>query len=380
MTMIVKPDSEQLGVAVIGGGFMAGVHSRAARSARASLVGIASSTPARAREAALALGAGGSYDSVDDVFADPRVDVVHICTPNSTHHRFAKQALLAGKHVVCEKPLAANSADAAELVSLADEFGRVAVVPFVYRFHPMVREARARVRSGRAGAILTIQGAYLQDWLLSSDDDDWRVDADVGGPSRAFADIGSHLCDMIEFVTDDRIQRLAAVNRTVFGRRGTTPVTNEDIVCVVFQTLIGTIGTLTISQVAPGRKNRLTIELGASIESLSFDQETPETLWIGRREESLVLTREASTLDASASRYSLLPAGHPQGFQDAFDALVADAYQAVAGPAPDGLPVFADGHRSTLLSEAVLKSSRSGEWVDIDPEFSRNLIPADLHS
>ncbi|MCS5735007.1 Gfo/Idh/MocA family protein [Herbiconiux daphne] len=372
-TNVSRFGATKLGSAFVGGGFMAEVHSRAARSAGGRLVGVSSSSLASADRAASRIGAEKAYDSFDELLSDPAVDVVHICTPNTTHASLAAAALRAGKHVICEKPLATSVADALALVELAALSDAVATVPFAYRFHPMVREARARVRSGASGRVLSVQGSYLQDWLLSSDDDDWRVDERLGGPSRAFADIGSHLCDLIEFVLDDRIAKLAALTRTVFGDRAHhKEITTEDIVSVVFETRAGVVGTLMISQLAPGRKNRLAIEIGATVESLVFDQENPEYLWIGKRVGSQLALRDEAALDPSAARYSVVPAGHAQGYQDAFNSFVSDTYCAVRGEEVDGLPVFADGLRAAVLTKAILDSNALGEWVSL-PEHVTDL-------
>jgi predicted dehydrogenase len=352
----------------VGAGFMAEVHSRAARAAGAEITGIASSSHASAARAKDRLGAIQAYASVQDLVEDGAIDVIHVCTPNTTHVALAEAALKAGKHVVCEKPLATSVQDAEELTALAGSLGRVAAVPFIYRFHPMVREARARVSLGQVGRVLTIQGSFLQDWLLSSEDDDWRVDESLGGPSRAFADIGSHLCDVIEFILDDRISRLAALTRTAFSQRGGRDVRTEDIVSVVFETGGGAVGTLLISQVAPGRKNRLALEISGTTETLTFDQEQPETLWVGRRSGSELLVRDPAALDPSAARYCSLPAGHSQGYQDAFNSFVSDVYLAVrSGTVPDGLPLFEDGLRAARLTAAVQRSAREGVWQEVTP-------------
>ncbi|PNH85958.1 Gfo/Idh/MocA family protein [Arthrobacter sp. AFG20] len=350
----------------VGAGFMAEVHSRAARAAGAEIAGIASSSPASAARAKDRLGIAQAYASVQDLIEDDAIDVIHVCTPNATHLPVADAALKAGKHVVCEKPLATNVQDAAHLVELAANAGTIATVPFVYRFHPMVREARERIASGQTGRISTIQGSYLQDWLLSRDDDNWRVDAGLGGPSRAFADIGSHLCDLIEFVTNDRITRIGAVSRTLFtGRANHEEVQTEDLVAAVFATDAGAVGNLLISQVAPGRKNRLMMEISGTESTVQFDQEAPETLWLGKRGGSQLLVRDPEALGADAARLSVLPAGHPQGYQDAFNAFVADTYAAIDGDLRDGLPTFHDGLRSAVLTESILESSKCGEWVDV---------------
>jgi predicted dehydrogenase len=345
---------------------MATVHSRAARAAGAELAGGASSSALSARDAAGRLGIDAAFDSVQALIADPGIDVVHVCTPNATHAEIARAALLAGKHVICEKPLATTSADALSLVDLAGELGLVAAVPFVYRFHPMAREARARAARGDTGRLLTVHGAYLQDWLATPHDDDWRVDASLGGPSRAFADIGSHLVDLVEFVSGDRIVRLNASTRTVYEQRAmNVDIATEDLAAVVVELASGAVGTLLVSQVAPGHKNALTIELSGTDASLRFEQERPEQLWVGRADSATIVDRDAARLAPDAARLSLVPAGHPMGYQDAFNAFVADAYAAIGGASPDGLPRFDDGLRAVRVTEAVLASAASGAWEEV---------------
>ncbi|MGH1547645.1 Gfo/Idh/MocA family protein [Leifsonia poae] len=354
----------RLRVAIVGGGFMAEVHSRAARAARAELAGIASSSPERSAAAAERLGIARAYDSLDELLADDSIDVVHVTTPNALHAEQASAVLASGKDVICEKPLATTVADAEALVAAAE--GRTATVPFVYRFHPLVREARSRFASGEAGRVLSINASYLQDWLLGAGDDNWRVDSDKGGRSRAFADIGSHLVDLVEFVSGDRVSRVSATKRTVFAERAShANITTEDAVAVVVETHSGALGTLLVSQVAPGRKNRLWLEIAGSEESVAFDQEQPETLWVGRRKGSLIIPRDADQLSDDAARLSFVPAGHPQGYQDAFNAFVADSYAAVAGESPEGLPRFTDGLRAVRITDAVIDSAESGTWIEM---------------
>ena len=366
MTTDVIAPARTLRAGFVGGGFMATVHSRAARAARAELAGGASSSAVRARDAADRLGLDAAFDSVEALIADPDIDVVHVCTPNATHAEIARAALEAGKHVICEKPLATTSADALSLVDLAAERGLVAAVPFVYRFHPMAREARARAARGDTGRLLSVHGAYLQDWLATPHDDDWRVDASLGGPSRAFADIGSHLVDLVEFVSGDRIVRLNASTRTVYEQRAmNVDIATEDLAAVVVELASGAVGTLLVSQVAPGHKNALTVELSGTDASLRFEQERPEQLWVGRSDSATIVDRDAARLAPDAARLSLVPAGHPMGYQDAFNAFVADAYAAIGGASPDGLPRFDDGLRAVRVTEAVLASAASGAWEDV---------------
>lgn len=371
-----------LGVAIVGAGMMGAVHSRASRLVGAQIKGIATSSPERAKEAAAQLGIGRAYSNADEAIADPAVQVIHICTPNSTHYPLAMAALAAGKHVVCEKPLATSLADAKALANAAHSAQRVAAVPFVYRYHPMVREARALVKDGTVGALQLIHGSYLQDWLLGRDDTNWRVDAALGGPSRAFADIGSHWCDLIEWISGERFESVVATLQTTMKDRpagsvatfsAVTPdasaarqaVTTEDIAGALFRTQAGVLTTLTVSQVSAGRKNRLWFEIDGANASLVFDQEEPEKLWLGERDSTRLFVRDPSRGSAEQRRLATLPAGHAQGYAQCFEAFVADTYAAIRGEMREGLPTFDDGYRSAQIIDAVLGSSKAGAWTQI---------------
>jgi predicted dehydrogenase len=256
-------------------------------------------------------------------------------------------------------------------------------VPFVYRYYPTVREARELVASGKTGPLHLLHGSYLQDWLLRPEDDNWRVDPELGGPSRAFADIGSHWCDLAEFVSGHRITRLSARTSTAVPERVSAAgrkafeaaegdggerrtVATEDAAVVQFETDHGAVGTVVVSQVSAGRKNRLWIELDGAEAALAFDQEQPEALWYGRREQLEIVRRDAEALAPAAARFAVLPPGHPQGYGDCFDAFIGDFYDAVrSGSAPDGMPRFADGVRAAQITEAVLASARKQAWVDV---------------
>ena len=257
---------------------------------------------------------------------------------------------------MCEKPLAID-VNSARAMTAAVPAGVVTAVPFVYRFYPMVREARARVRSGELGDLHLLHGHYLQDWLSRPTDANWRVDAERGGASRAFADIGIHWCDLVEFVSGHRLVRVIATTQTTFaGRGGARPT--EDAATVLFETDHGAMGAVVVSQVSPGRKNRLWIELDGADGALSFDQELPESLWVGGRDEIRVVMRGSEANQHSAD-YNVVPVGHPQGYQDCFDVFVKDTYCAIGGDPPDGLPTFADGLRSAILTETVLAAAET---------------------
>src|SRR4051812_27438559 len=284
-------------VAIAGTGFIGAVHARSARLAGARLVGVAASSPERGLLAAAALGAERSFATAEELVEAPDVDVVHICTPNHLHQPLAEAALAAGKHVICEKPLAIDDHGAAEIADAAASAGLVNAVPFVYRYYPTVREARERIRAGVTGPIRLIHGGYLQDWLLRSTDGNWRVDEQLGGASRAFADIGSHWCDLAEFVSGHRITRLNARSYVSVPDRAT-----EDAVILQFETDRGAVGSAVISQISAGRKNKLTLELDGAEEALAFNQEQPEELWVGRREDVMLIKRDPAVLSPPAAR------------------------------------------------------------------------------
>lgn len=344
--------ADRLRAGIIGAGFIGGVHAHAVRAGGGEVTRVAASRPDRSEEAAVRLGARTAAVSGDALIDADDVDVVHVCSPNSTHVALARRALAAGKTVVCEKPLATTLDDARALVAAAR--GRVATVPFVYRFHPAAREIRARVHAGGAGPLHLLHGAYLQDWQAAGAPAGWRGDAAEGGAHRAFADVGVHWCDLVEFTSGHRITRLLAA--TAGGGTAST---------VQFETDSGATGSVVVSQTALGRRNALRISLDGERAAYRFDQESPEQLWIGDRDGDRVLHRGAPAYSPAAARYSLLPPGHPQGYQDCFNAFVADTYSAVHGDAPDGLPTFADGLRAAALTDAVIRSSESSTWVEV---------------
>jgi predicted dehydrogenase len=348
--------SQRPRVAVVGTGFIGSVHVRSARLAGADVVGVAASTPQRAAEEAHRLGVRHGYASAEEAVSDPDLDVVHVCTPNHLHAPLTLQALQSGLHVVCEKPVATSTAEAAAVREHADERGRVVAVPFVYRYHAMARQARVLAREGGLGDVRLVHGTYLQDWLMGASDANWRVDTITGGPSRAFADIGSHWCDLAEFVTGTRLEVQAAQRRTFVPARP-----SEDAVVATFGGQAGLLASVVVSQVSPGRKNRLWLEVDGSERSVVFDQQEPNTLRVGARSHTEVVERDAGILGPDAARLSLVPAGHPQGYLDCFDAFVADAYAAMRGEHVEGLPTIDDGVRAVSLTEDVLRACADAE-------------------
>lgn len=371
----------KLGIAIVGTGMIGAVHRRAALLAGADIRGVGASSPDRAREVAHLWNVPRAYRDFEEVIADPQVQVVHVCTPNHLHRAMAQAALEAGKHVVCEKPMATTLEDASALASLAASTGLVATVPFVYRYHPVIREARARIAQGELGPLRLIHGSYLQDWLLDPASNNWRVDPSLGGASRVFADIGSHWCDLVEWVSGERFVDVSAVFETVIAERGAvtgqsfaTPaaggrmqaVSSEDVAAAMFKTASGTLASLTVSQVSAGRRNRLWFEIDGAKASVAFDQEDCERLWVGfpdQREE--IFVRGPAAGSSEQRRLSVLPAGHVQGYGNCFEAFVADTYRAIEAERPEGLPTFDDGLRSALIVDRVIASSRTRAWTPI---------------
>jgi predicted dehydrogenase len=371
----------KLGVAIVGTGMIGAVHRRAALLAGAVVRGVSASSPERGAEVAEAWDVPRAYRDIGEALADPQVQVVHVCTPNHLHRAMAQAALEAGKHVICEKPLATTLHDAQALSALAASAGLVATVPFVYRYHPVVREARARIARGDLGPLRLIHGSYLQDWLLDPASNNWRVDPALGGASRVFADIGSHWCDLVEWVSGERFVDVSAAFETVIAQRAAAtglsfatpaaggamqPVSSEDVAAALFKTGNGTLASLTVSQVSAGRRNRLWFEIDGAQASVAFDQEDSERLWIGlpdQREE--IFVRGPGAGSAEQRRLSVLPPGHAQGYGHCFDAFVADTYRAIVAERPEGLPTFEDGLRSALIVDRVIASARTRAWTSI---------------
>lgn len=375
-----------VGVAVVGTGFIGPVHVEALRRLGHRVVGILGSTPAKSRAAAESLGIPQGYSDFAELLADPAVQSVHLASPNVAHFEQCRLALAAGKHVVCEKPLAMDSNQTAELVRLAAASPLVAAVNYNVRFYPLVLEARERVRAGHVGDVFHITGSYLQDWLLHPSDFNWRVLAEHGGPLRAVADIGTHWLDTVCFVTGLEVDAVCADLRTVHPVRhqprggsetfmnarpvdgDPVPVDTEDHGSVLVKFRGGARGCFTVSQVTAGRKNSLRFDLAGSRSSLAWDSEEPNALIVGHRDKpNEHLIRDPSLMMAGVGPYANYPGGHAEGFPDTFKQLYRAIYADIAnGKSPEPLyATFADGHREVQICEAILASHREQKWVTI---------------
>ena len=358
--------SQAPGAAVVGTGFIGAVHVEALLRLGVTVHGVVGSSRERAEKARLA----PAYDSFDAMLADPRVQVVHIATPNHLHHAQAMAALEAGKHVVCEKPLAVTSAQSADLLATAERSGLVHAVNFNLRFYPMCQHLHGVIAAGDLGAIRLVSGHYLQDWLLLETDWNWRVDPALGGDLRAVGDIGSHWMDLTSFLTGKKITSVMADLATFLPARAGRRIDTEDAATILLRYAGGPRGALTVSQISPGRKNQLAYEVDGAESSAAWSSENPDELWIGHRgRPNELLQRDAALLNAEGRAASRLPGGHIEGFADTFRALYAAVYRAVeAGLPGDGYPTFADGHDAMLVADAVRQSSRQAGWIEVRRE------------
>jgi predicted dehydrogenase len=375
-----------LGAAVVGTGFIGVVHVEALRRLGVQVHGVVGSSHERATARSREMRLPPAYESFDAMLADPRVDVVHVTSPNHLHREHARAALAAGKHVVCEKPLAMTPAESADLLDAAERSGLVHAVNFNLRFYPINQHVHGMVAAGELGDVRLVSGHYLQDWLLLDTDWNWRLEPALGGELRAVADIGSHWMDLTSFLTGRRITSVMA-DLTTFIKTRQQPkgpvetfaaaggaatvardIKTEDVATILLRYEGGVRGALTVSQVSAGRKNSLVYEVDGAASSAAWNSESPDELWIGHRgRPNELLLRDPAILNEPGRRAAYLPGGHAEGFADTFKALYAAVYAAVAEGKPGrGYPTFADGHDEMLVCDAVLRSSREQKWVEVE--------------
>jgi len=375
--------------AIFGTGFMGRVHLEAIRRVEfVEAVAIAGRTVETARRLGDGFAVQTTTADYREILRDSSVAAVHICTPNAQHFVMAKDALLAGKHVLCEKPLATSVAEAQELATLAAQKKLRNCICHNLRCYPMVQQMRATRESGELGEILIVQGTYFQDWLLYDTDWNWRVETKSGGPSRCMADVASHWFDMAEHVTGLRVTSLCADLQTfhptrkrpkhgveTFANKLLGPedydkaaVDTEDYGSVIFHMGEKVRGSVTASQVSAGRKNRLSIEICGTRSSAAWNQERPDELWVGHRDTgNQIMIKDPSLLSPSARKYADLPGGHSEGYDDTFKQLFRRFYASIQDPATEAdYPQFVDGLRQLHILDAELESYRTRSWVDIE--------------
>ena len=379
----------EIRAAVIGVGFIGVAHVGALRRLGVDVVGVVGSTPERARAKAATANLPRVYDSVEAVAADPEVDVVHVASPNYAHADQVRILIDAGKHVVCEKPLALTSADTRDLVARASAAGVVNAVCFNLRFYPICHQARVMTKSGAIGEPRFITGKYFQDWLLRETDWNWRLIPEEAGELRAVADIGSHWFDLVQFITGHKIVEIFADLHTFVPtrRRPTGSVesfsdaasnvalieesmSSDDAASIMLRFDNGATGLVAISQVAAGRKNVVEFEIDGSESTVAWESQDPDRLWVGHRgRPNEVLERDHALVDESVVPLLGYPGGHVEGYGDTFRALFSQVYQDIARGRPSvdpNYPTFADGHDVLLVTEAVSRSARDQRWVPVE--------------
>jgi predicted dehydrogenase len=378
---------KEINAAIVGLGFVGRAHLEALRRLGITVKGILGSTPERSKAAAETLRLLHAYSSLDELAADPSVQVVHLCTPNHLHFPEASQLLRAGKHVLSEKPLTMDSRESAALVSLVKEMNLVGGVAYNLRYYPLCQEAHVLIKQGKIGQVRLVHGSFLQDWLLFPTDWNWRLETKLGGDLRAVSDIGTHWLDLMMWMTGSRVSELCADLATVlpsrrrpkgrvetFQKAGNMEteevmISTEDYASVLLHFENDAHGVMSVSQVSAGRKTRLWFEVDGSEGSLAFDSESPNTLWIGRRDRaSEVLPKDPGLMTPEARGYAAYPGGHAEGYPDTFVQLFKDFYAYVSAGdfrAPRTFPTFETGHHEIILCEAILESSQKKAWVSL---------------
>jgi predicted dehydrogenase len=384
--------------AVIGTGFIGTVHVEQLRRIGVDVRGVLGSTPERGAARAEALSVGHAYASLDEILADPAVHVVHVTSPNNLHVPQASAILAAGKHVVCEKPLAMTAEESAGLVADAEASGLINAVNFNIRFYPLHQHIREVIAAGGLGDVRFVTGHYFQDWLLHDTDWNWRLEPDKGGALRAVGDIGSHWLDLMAFVTGQPIVSVMADLATFVTARQeptgpvetfstdrsadtvTRPMGTEDTATLLLRFANGARGSVAVSQISAGRKNSLQWEIDGSDSAAWWDSETPEHLWLGHRDRpNELLLRNPALMGEAGRAAAALPGGHVEGFGDTFGALFRAIYGDVLAGRPNPNPPYADfaaGHDEMLVNDAIARSASEARWVDVDRSFPGGAGPS----
>ena len=326
---------------VVGAGNAGKAHAEALKSIGIDVVGPLSGTAAVTDPAPL---------------RDPEIDVVHVTTANDLHPPLVREALRAGKHVVCEKPLAGDLEGAEKLEEWAELSGRHTTLCQNYRFLPLIAELASRVGSGELGPVHLARGAFLQDWLLLDTDYDWRLDTARGSLSRTAADIGVHWLDVVEMMTGRHAEAVVAQVGYLHGRK------TEDHAGLLIRFTGGMQGVCTLSQASAGRRNEVEVSLDGSAGSATWLSVKRDELWLGKRDRAAEIVTRASLRSPSAREFAKRPAGGDEGRQNLFAAF----YGTLDGkPSPVPLPTFADGLRHVRFAEAAIVSARRRAWVEI---------------
>ncbi len=373
---------------IIGTGFMAKIHTESVnKSGLGEVIAIAGPTDDDAKAKAKELGIQRPYDDYMDLIRDIDVQVVHVCTPNYLHFPISRAALTADRHVICEKPLAIDAREARLLLGAGERSAAVNAVNFNYRHHPVVEELKKSVQGGELGDVYAIHGSYLQDWLLFDTDYSWRVDAEAGGVARVLADLGSHWLDLAQHVTGQKIVEVIGDMQTflpirqksvstvgTFGRASTprlvtARVSTEDYASVLLRFENGARGSLIVSQVSAGSKNRLILQVDGSKKSAAWNQERPDAPWIGHRDRANELPPKKGKARIGAPGH--FPAEGHDAWGVGIDNFIREVYQYIADGKdpkrdPASFATFKDGFESVVLTDRIVMSGRQGRWAKVD--------------
>jgi predicted dehydrogenase len=377
---------KKIQVGVAGLGFIGPAHIEALRRIPGiEVVAISENSKNLAKEKAALLGIEKYHGNFNDLLKED-IDCVHICTPNNLHYEMAKSALEAGKHIVCEKPLATTAEEGENLLEQAKKKGIIHAVHFNIRYYPLVRQMKIMREKGELGEVYSIIGSYLQDWLFYETDYNWRLEPELSGKSKAIADIGSHLMDLLEYISGLKITEVMADFNTIHPVRkkplkpvetysgkmlkpedfAKVPISTEDYATVMLRFDNGNKGVITVSQVDAGRKNRLSLEISGSKETYAWCSESPNELWVGKRDESnRVLMRDPSLFEKESAALISFPGGHNEGFPDTSKQMFKEVYENIRKGTMDGarFPTFEDGLRELILCERILESNEKQKWV-----------------
>jgi len=388
----------QLKVGIIGSGFVGEAHVEALRRLNnIEIRAVVASSLESSRKAAEKLEIPNYYADYKEMLENEELDVIHNCTPNYLHYQINKEFMESGVSVFSEKPLVMNSKEAGELLEIIEAEEIYAGVNYNYRHYPLVKEMQQKLKE-EVGEIFHLRGYYLQDWMLFEKDYNWRVEVEKGGRSRAVADIGSHFCDLLQYLTGKKIQRLTANTKIIHSQRKKplseiktfdqseetdynsenkekknykeVEVKTEDYASVLFEMEDGTAGSFTVSQVDAGHKNDLFIEISGSKESLSWSQENANELFIGRRNTAnQTLVRDPALLDSRAAERCYYPGGHIEGWSEGLKNSIKNFYRCImeaGNPADYDFATFEDGALEVKITEAILKSAEEKKWVEIN--------------
>ncbi len=379
---------DKIKTAIVGTGFMGKVHAENVRRlGNVEIAAVVGSRPETAEKFAQSAGIPFATSNLQDVLSNKEITVVHICTPNVDHYPMSLAAIEAGKAVLCEKPMTMNVDEAKRLVEAAKSKNALNCVQHNLRYYPVLQQVRQMIRHGDLGDILIVQGTYSQDWLLYDTDWNWRLDAKSNGKLRVMGDIGSHWMDMIQHLTGLSITSVCAdlaifhetrkrpkgSVETFSGKKGvsseyeTFPIDTEDFGMVMLRLGEKARGAFTVSQMSAGRKNKFAFEIFGTKSGIAWDQEQPDTLWIGHRNEpNQIIIKDASLFYPEAAKFADLPGGHSEGYDDSHKQVFKNFYAKIADPSiPIDYPTFEDGLRGMVLLEKVAESAKNQAWVKV---------------